>query len=338
MKTADRLPKRNQVARVQRLARERADAQARRVPWQRLLQARNEYIDSQEFNLWARSVLETENRIPDWLVEIVDERYPGFVEQQKRLTPKNAKHRPLPLRLEDWIDDHAFGFAKKEGWFSCITYYAVREPRYQRAEVCWSECVENWKKARPLRYPSFEEWKLMADRCDPTAHLVPALRRRMAGLRTIDPVRFEEAVSRYMDWEALGYWARPALERGRAFPKTVRDELRDRCPELLKSESAMSTWQELMTWISDHYFSDAQKEGWFGALVMRAGDHPRAIRTIEYAEHCEGAWGSRLPEPFPSFEEWRDNADSFVETSMGVSAGLSQASTGTRPRCNSSHV
>ena len=158
---------------MQRLARDRADAQARRIPWQRLLHTRNEYIDWQEFYLWVRSILEAENRIPDWLVEILNTRCPGFLENEKRLTPKAAKNRPLPLRLEDWIDDHIFGFAKQEGWFSAITFYAIREPRYQRAEVCWSECVGRWKKAKPLEYPSFEEWKVIAAQCDDTVHLLP---------------------------------------------------------------------------------------------------------------------------------------------------------------------
>lgn len=130
--------------------------------------ARNQYIDWQEFYLWVRSILEAENGIPDWLVEILDTRCPGFLENEKRLTPRASRSRPLPLRLEDWIDDHIFDFAKQEGWFNAITFYAVREPRYQRAEVCRSECVERWKKAKPLRYPSFEEWKDMAAGCDNT--------------------------------------------------------------------------------------------------------------------------------------------------------------------------
>jgi hypothetical protein len=50
---------------LQRLARKRADDQARRIPWQRLLEARNEYIDWQEFYLWVRSILEVEDGIPD---------------------------------------------------------------------------------------------------------------------------------------------------------------------------------------------------------------------------------------------------------------------------------
>jgi hypothetical protein len=321
LKTTRRVPRRDHIARVQRLARERAEFQARRIPWQRLLETRNAYVGWQEFYLWVRSVVEVENRIPEWIADIVNQRCPAFLENEKRLTMKAAKNRPLPLRLEDWIDDHIFGFAKQEGWFNAITYYAIREPRYQRAEVCWSECVKNWKKARPLRYPSFEEWKLMAERCDPTAHLVPELRKRMASIRSVDPVRFAEATSRYIDWEALAYWARPALERGSELPKAILDELQERSPEFLDTGPDRRDWRRFMSWISEHCFCDAKKEGWLDSLVLRAADHPRAIRTREYAHHCDEAWGSRLPDPYPSFQEWRGNADSFVEPTV-LPAGL----------------
>ena len=176
---------RDSTTQLQRAARERADDQARRIPWQRLLQARNQYIDWQEFNLWVRSILEVEkaaSRI-GWSrssTTVVQD----FLKPRKELTPKAAKNRPLPLRLEDWIDDHIFGFARQEGWFSAITFYAIREPRYQRAEVCWSECVERWKKAKPLQYPSFEEWKDMAAQCDDTAHLLPEVSARQGRLRS----------------------------------------------------------------------------------------------------------------------------------------------------------
>ena len=166
---------RNSAAQLQRAARECADNQARRIPWQRLYDARNQYIDWQEFNLWARSVLEVEGRILDWLGEILNDRCPGFLQITRELEPKAAKNTPLPLRLEDWIDEHVFDFAKKEGWFNAITYYAIRDPRYQRAEVCWSECIKKWKRTRPLRYPSFEEWKCMAAECDETARRVVAV-------------------------------------------------------------------------------------------------------------------------------------------------------------------
>jgi hypothetical protein len=144
-------------------------------------------------------------------------------------------------------------------------------------------------------------------------HLIPELRKKLACIQRVDPVRLAEAVSRYVDWEALAYWARPALERESELPKVVLEVLRDRCPEFLKTEHRPWDWQRLMTWISDHYFPDAKKEGWLDALLVRAGDHPPAIRTREYADHCEETWGSRIPDPFPSFEEWRRDADSYVE-------------------------
>ena len=66
---------RNTAVQLQRLARERADEQARRISWQRLLDTRTQYIDWQEFYLWARSILEVDEQIPDWLVDIPKERY-----------------------------------------------------------------------------------------------------------------------------------------------------------------------------------------------------------------------------------------------------------------------
>ncbi len=323
MKRAAGVQKRNSAARLRRLARERADAQARRIPWQRLLETRNQYIDWQEFYLWARSILEVENRIPEWLVEILNTRCTGFLENEKRLAPKAARRRPLSLRLEDWIDDHIFGFAKQEGWFSAITFYAIREPRYQRAEVCWSECVKEWKKAKPKRYPSFEEWKRDATQFDDTAHLLPNVRRARTPSNLVDPDRLAEAVPRYIDWEAFAYWARPALERGSSeVPAEVAGELERRCPGFLEahkkprkrdSASVSQAWQQLMLWISDRFFSEAKNGGWFDAILTEADSHPRAIRTREYADHCDELWSASLPVPYPTFEDWRRDADSYVE-------------------------
>jgi hypothetical protein len=299
---------------VQRLAQERADAQARRVPWQRLLHTRNEYIDWQEFYLWVRSVLEVENRIPDGLLEILDRRCPGLVESEKKLSPTAPKHRPLPLRLEDWIDDHIFGFAKQEGWFNAIAFYAIRDPRYQRAEVCWSESVKTWKKAKPVRYPSFEEWKDLARQCDDTVHLVPELRKASASAKLVTPERLADAVSRYIDWEAFGYWVRAGLELGSPVPQEVARELRQRCPGFLEEHEDARDWQQLLSWIVDEHFEDAKSEGWFEAILLFAQRHPRAIRTMEYADHWDEIRGLNLPVPYPSFDDWRRDADAYVES------------------------
>jgi hypothetical protein len=310
------------TARLRRAARERADDEARRIPWQQLYDARNQYIDWQEFYLWVRSILEAEGRIPDWLAGILQNRCPGFLESEKGHTSNAAQTRPLALRLEDWIADNVFGFAKRERWFFAVTYYAVRDPRYQRAEVCWSVCLEKWKKAKPIRYPSFEEWKATAAQCDETAHLTARERKARESAKLVAPDRLAEASARYIDYEALAYWARPALEDGSELPPEVVRELERRCPAYLqaapepltgKQSGAARDWEHLMLWIADHLFQDAKAEGWFEGILIKVRSHPRAIRTMEFADHCSELWGSELPVPYPSFEDWRRDADSYVD-------------------------
>jgi hypothetical protein len=314
---------------LRRFARERADEQARRIPWQRLYEARNQYLDWQEFQLWVRSILEVEGRVPDWLVEILNSRCPGFLESEKALRPKTAKTRSLALRLEDWIDEHIFSFAKQEGWFNAITYYAIRDPRYQRAAACWSECVAKWKKAKPIRYPLFDEWKGEAAHCDETAHLTPTERKVRASVKLVHPGRLSEAVARYLDCEALAYWARHALEHSSEPPVEVARGLEKHCPGYLdaafkprakKFKDYGHDWQRLMLWIGDHFFQDATTEGWFDAILVQVRNHPRAIRTMEFADHCDELWGEKPPSPYPAFEDWRREADSYVDFDRRVPA------------------
>jgi len=313
---------RNPTSHLKRTALVRADDEARRIPWQRLQETRNQYIDWQEFQLWVRSILEVEDRIPDWLIEIVNDRCPGFLGSDKASTPKAAKTRPLALRLEDWIDENVFGFAKQEGWFNAITYYAMRDPRYQRAEVCWSECLESWKRVKPIRYPSFKEWDAMAAQCDETAHLTAAERKARSSSKLVHPDRLADAVARYIDYEALAYWARSALEEQAELPAKVVRELERRCPGYLDTRlptrgkaprGSVRDWEHLMLWVGDHLFRDAQEEGWFDAIHVRVRSHPRAIRTMEFADHCDDVWESVPPKPYPLFEEWRRDADCYVD-------------------------
>ena len=315
---------RGSVRRLQQLARERADSQARRIPWQQLQESRNQYIDWQEFYLWARSILDIENRIPDWLGGILNDQCPGFLQCEEALTAKAAIATPLALRLEDWIDENIFGFAKEEGWFNAINYYAVRDPRYQRAEACWSECVETWKRAKPAQYPSFEDWKGIAAECDETSKLLASERKARLSSKLVSSDRLTEAVARYMEYEAIAYWARAALERCPDLPTEVVSEIERRCPGFLDgsikewreqeaSRRASQRWQRLMLWIADHFFLDAKNEGWLDAILVQARSHPRAIRTMEYADHCDEVWSSQMPEPYPSFEDWRRDADAYVD-------------------------
>ena len=311
-----RPPTRNTASQLQRLAQERAYEQARRISWRCLDDTRKQYVDWQEFCLWVRSIIEAEGGMPEWLSTVVGQRCPGFLQAENGKTST----RPLGLRLEDWMDEYVFGLAKKEGWFNAVQFYAVRDPRYQRAEVCWAECVKNWTQARPIRYPSFEEWQAMAAASDETAHLVPEQRKAQASANLVDRERLQEVIMRYIDWEAFAYWARPALECGLPIPREVNEELERRCPGFLEQCAsagkirAESSREDLMAWIAERFFTNARAEGWFDSILAGVRQHPRAIRTMEYADHWEEIIGPNLPVPYPSCDDWRMDADAYVES------------------------
>jgi hypothetical protein len=310
------------ASRLQRHANEKAAAKARHVPWRLLLEGRNQYLDWQEFYHWVRSIIDVEHAIPDWLTRRLDEACPGFLAAEKRYLLRHSKEAALaPVRLGQWIDEQVFRFAKQGGWLVAITFYAVRETRYQKASACWSESVQKWQKARPIQYPSFEEWRREAARCDETARLVPAMRKQRECFKLVSAERLAQAVSSFIDWEAVAYWARPALDASSSLPSEVTRELVSRCPGFLdpntkqrqaKGRSA-DQWQRLMLWISDHFFQDAKSEGWYDAILISARSHPRAIRAMEYSDHCDEIWNSDPPTPYPSFEDWRRDADRYVD-------------------------
>jgi hypothetical protein len=311
---------------IQQQAEERAAEAARRVPWSVLLETRNQYLEWQEFYYWARSIMESEQSIPDWLKRRLDEMCPGFLSSEQQYSAKHPGEAALaPVRLGHWIDQHIFDFAKQGGWLSAITFYAVREPRYQRASVCWSESVDKWRKAKPAEYPPFEEWLEQAAHSDEVAHLLAHIRKERECFKLVEPSRLAEAVSRYIDWEAFAYWARAALDCSQPLIVEVARELDARCPGLAEFEAREKRdmgrrlprgWDRLMLWISDQFFQEAKAEGWHDAVVLAARIHPRAIRTMEYADHCDEVWKGDLPVPYPAFEAWRRDADRYVASAQ----------------------
>jgi hypothetical protein len=312
----------NSVYKIERAARDRADDQARRVPWQLLLETRSRYIEMQEFCFWARSVIETEDGIPGWLAKMLDRRCPGFIEDQQRCeSDRSRAYPPLSVRLLFWSQEHMFGRARNEGWFDAVQFYAIRDPRSKRAEVYWSECVKTWRKAKPRKYPSLKQWLSDAAGCDPFTHLTPGARKARASYRLVEPKHLSGTVARYLDWEALAYWARPALEASTPLVHSVARELARRCRGFLEVNAKArkadhlelpQDWHRLMLWITDHFFQDAKTGGWMDAILSSARSHPRAIRTMEYWEQCDEIWASNLPDPYPSFRSWRKQADSYV--------------------------
>ena len=301
----------------------RADQQGRRVRWDHLLQVRNDYVSWTEFSFWARSIIEAEGKIPDWLNKIFREKCPGFLEYEETYRKKHPRHNSLLWkRLSEWVDGRIFAFAQQEGWFSAITFYAARDPRFHRAEAYWRECHAQWKLRRPSLYPRLEEWRLAAGQCDDTPLLCHEIRTIMESLKGVPAERLSAALDRYIDWEAFAYWSRSAIDAEGELPPEVQHELQARCPGFLEWEWQMrrkdppgqpQSFTRLLKWGEDQFFAEAKSDGWFDAVLWHASNHPRNVRTAEYWVHWDSQWEPNRKASYPSFREWRKAADAYVE-------------------------
>jgi len=317
--------------RVSEMARREADREARRIPWQRLQEAKGQYVEWNAFSLWARAIAEAEGQVPAWLVKVLKERCPGLFGSD-RTCEIAYQNPPLNRRIMEWVESNALAQAKDDGWLRAVTFYAVRVPEYMRDCAYWQHCEAQWKRQPPSAYPLFEEWRKASEQCADEVldafEMTEDKRQIIKASRMVGPERLAAAVAQYMEWEAFTYWLRSPLESDTKFPDAVTKELQRRCPGFLESDEVLRStlspedytrrWKALLEWGANRFFSKMRKEGWFDAVMYEARAHPRSVRTVDYwVFYWDEHWSSRPRKAYPSFQEWRRTADNFVVGSGG---------------------
>ena len=135
-----------------------------------------------------------------------------------------------------------------------------------------------------------------------------------------------DTVERYVDWQEFAFWAVTGLERMPAIPPSVQEQLRQRCPGFLESAVPLhrrnsrderSSLAQLLDWITTHFFRDAKREGWLGAVDYYARRYPHSIRMMQYFSSWKHEWDNSHTKIYPSFEEWRCAVDDYVEEGAG---------------------
>jgi hypothetical protein len=109
-------------------------------------------------------------------------------------------------------------------------------------------------------------------------------------------------------------------------PPSVQEQLQRRCPGFLESavllhprhgRDEQSSLAQLLDWIITHFFRDAKREGWLGAVDYYARRHPHWIRMMQYFSTWKREWDNGHTKTYPSFEVWRRAVDDYVEEGPG---------------------
>lgn len=311
---------RTRLTRARDMSRREARQQAKRIPWERLALAVDQFVAWRAFLLWVRAISEAERGVPQWLAEVLEARCPGFLQAATGTAQKHPRtaEPEFWLELSRWIDENPFHEAKDEGWLSALRYYASCDLRWEQLWSYWEECDAQWRQTRPASYPALEEWRQTAESRVPALGGQPVRRAAGAAASRVSPDRLKQAVAEYIDWEAFAFWVRSVVAAERRIPAAIASRLDEKCPGILDSIPARSgdgsrVWLHLIRWIEDQVFGAAKNEGWLEAVRFFARSSLRAERTADYRADCELRWSRHRPATYPDFEEWRRAADSYTE-------------------------
>jgi hypothetical protein len=290
--------------RVRAIASRRANDQLLRVPWTKFRGAYEEYPRWHALALWVQGIVATQESVPSWLVTDLRKHCPAFIEHEA----SSDEPRLMALHLLEWVHNQEFGYAKRQGWLDALTFYGVRHPCSERAWAYWEHCENEWNRKQSNEFPLFDEWWHEAQ-----------------GMKLGDQINYldvAKGVEAYVDWKALLLWLRPLFASDVKLPQHVISELDRKCPGILACQNSgprqgtqekSRIWRGLLRWGKGHCLSEAKQAGWLDSLLQGVRFHPRHARLVAYGKHWARERSRNRTRPYPSFREWRQAADRYIE-------------------------
>jgi hypothetical protein len=290
--------------RVRAIASHRANEQLLRVSWTKFRRAYEEYPRWHALALWVQGIVAMQDHVPSWLVTDLRKYCPAFIEHEA------GSHEPklIALHLLEWIHDREFGYAKRQGWLDALTFYGVRHPRSECAWAYWEQFEKDWNRKQSNDFPLFDGW------------WHTALRMRLCGETSY--LEVAKAVETYIDWKALLLWLWPLFASTVKLPRHVMSELDRKCPGILECQNpgprqgTLEIWQRLVRWGKNHCLSEAKRAGWLHSLLQGVRFHPQHVRLVAYGRHWAKEWSGNRTRPYPTFRQWRQAANHFINATM----------------------
>jgi hypothetical protein len=127
--------------------------------------------------------------------------------------------------------------------------------------------------------------------------------------------RLAQAITEFIEWRAFSYWLRLTIETQGFVSGAIIEILQQRCSGFLKYASAYAKehpgepeflWLRFLEWADEKLFHIPIAEGWRHALGYYSTRDPRMDQLRRHWKQCRRAWKVQPPEPFPSFERWRE--------------------------------
>jgi hypothetical protein len=142
-----------------------------------------------------------------------------------------------------------------------------------------------------------------------------ARRRATKQLLRVSWSRFRKAYLAYPKWEAFVLWTHAILTAEGRAPSWLVKSAKEHCPGFAANEApeneAGTLDLRLREWIHTRILRQAREEGWLDALAFFGVRDLRSQAAWAFWVHCEREWRRKRPRPYPTFEEWWQEAQKY---------------------------
>ncbi|MFN7998441.1 MAG: hypothetical protein U0Q18_32770 [Bryobacteraceae bacterium] len=313
------------IARVRGHNEHRALQQAKRVCWKTLAAAADEYTKWVALALWLRAVVDAAGGIRPEVAQDLESRVPLAFERIRLDFEVAVQRGESPgarvwQALLEWAEKNTFVGPKRAGWLDSVRYFSSCSLDSIKAWSYWESIDKEWRSTPPDEFPTYTQWQFEVARVARVPDDDGLSQQILTAVKSLPVLEWTKHLTRYSDLIVFLLWMELMLEvQGRSSP-AVESELRKRyCGFRLSSSSGpKDTVRALHEWVIDGDLGGAGKKSLVPALSFHVMYHPAYPAMRGYAQHCHSLWLNEQPDPLPSFEAWRADADGYFERSPFV--------------------
>ncbi|PWU07400.1 MAG: hypothetical protein C5B51_10090 [Terriglobia bacterium] len=313
------------MVRVREGNEKRALLLAKRIPWQNLATAADEYTDWVCFALWLRAVVDAAGRMPSEIIGDLKARVPHALEQirldlEKAAVGLNRRGTMVWQAVLDWAEMSVFGQARLDGWLESVRYFSSRSLASMKAWSHWENVDGIWSTAPPSEFPTYAEWQSNVVAVTCLSNAGAFAQQILEAVQSLPPAELTGHIQSYSDLVVFSLWMELMLDLDRLNSVLVATELENKYPgfRLSGSLEPKDAVRALHDWVIDRDLCPSEKERLVCALSYHVIHHPCYPAMRAYAQHCHAVWLKEKPDLLPSFDAWRANADRYIEGPLSV--------------------
>ena len=310
-----------QVARIRSATWRRAKEQAKRIPWPSLAKAADQYTEWQVFALWVRATADGSHSIPAEVQFEIERRAPAAFRtlQAKVKSAITLRARPGTVVWEEvicWAEMNVFLAAKRGRWLDPLRYFSAMSLHSMKAWSCWEQVEVEWRSSPPRQLPTLPEWRRMVASVTRFSNAESAAQHAFDVMRDFRKSDWDTLLTNFIHLTAFCQWVELMMDAQKTVSHPLSRELFNRHPGFSLPRCGMAPKEAarcLQNWVLKYEFPAARPARVLAALRFWLRHHAEYAAVRNYAAFCRMAWVDTPQKRFPTFEEWKNAADSYSE-------------------------